>query len=1163
MNAALRFSFAFFCIAFQPLFAFSEAQPARQADRVIGAVDRRATTLLRGHVPVWVASARDEGATPADTPLRLTFVLSRSPELQTSFAQLLEDQQNPDSPSYHQWLTPQDVGERFGPTQHDVDALTAWLSSQGLTVLESAPSRVFVSVSGTASAVESALGTSFHTFNVNGRDRVSATVDPAIPSAFSAIVMSISGLSDPMIEPMHHVGGVMPMRSATKISSDLSGDLSSDLVAGQPLPELTSSTGSHYIAPGDFATIFDLKQVYNSGVNGAGQKVAIIGRSRVLASDVSSYESLAGLTTNLPNMIVPPTGVDPGVVTNGDEDEAILDVERVIGTAPGVQADLIVSGNSDGGIFTAAQYEVQSVVDPVMTISFGACEANAGPSSVNVWDTLFSQAASEGISVFVSAGDSAAAGCDTQFAAPPAYQFLSINYLCSSSYATCVGGTELVEGANAAQYWSSTNTNFSSALSYIPEGAWNEPVGDSTTPFVASGGGGGASIYVAKPSWQTGTGVPADKARDVPDMSFPSAGHDGYFVCDSQVVNCATGYFAVFAGTSAAAPSMAGVAALLNQKMSGAQGNLNPMLYRIAASSPSAFHDATPASSGVAGCSVQVASICNNSTPSAMSLIGGLAGYALTVGYDQATGLGSLDVANFLTAAAATSKSTLAATTLAVQVSAATITDAQSVTFTSVLTSKTAGTPTGTVQFYADDGAVGDSVSVVSGKAVSAPIPFPSAGSYLISAVYSGDATFAGTTSPGVQLTVTGLPSLTKVAVSNANIPVGTSQGFTVSVSPNSGFGVPTGTVRVTISGPNFSTTMTAPLSNGAVTTPAITFPTIGSYTVTASYGGDSSFSPSNSASLSVIVQRLASTVALITNGNEIGAAGGKIYIATISSTTVGSTITTPTGTIQLYANGAPIGTVIAVTSVIVNFPFVAFPTAGTYNVTAVYAGDPSYWLPSTSNGVSLTVDTTPASYKPTVSSPTLSIAAGSTSGNTDLVTVPGSLGYGGTVFLACSIAYNGTGSATSPPTCAFTSSNVSVSPSQPVPMTLLTINTTAARDVRAFGTKSKEVPRRGGRRGEVTAALCALLILMVPLRRTPWRALAVLLVFGAGFNMLSGCSSGGGSSTLTSTPTPTPTPPAPSTGTTAGSYTVSITATSNSPGVANPAPVTIALTVN
>ena len=1160
MNAALRCTFAFLCLAFQPVVAFSEAQPVRQADRVIAAADRRATTLLRGHVPAWVGSARDEGATSADTPLRLTFVLSRSPELQASFAQLLEDQQNPGSPNYHQWLSPQEVGERFGPTQHDVDALTAWLGSQGLTVLESAPSRVFVSVSGPASAVESALGTSFHTFNVNGQHRVSATVDPAIPSAFSAIVMSISGLSDPMIEPMYRVAGVMQMPASSKISGDMSSGLSSDLIAGQTVPELTASSGSHYIAPGDFATIFDLKQVYNGGISGLGQKVAIIGRSRVQASDVSSFESLTGLATNLLNTIVPPTGLDPGVVSTGDQDEAILDVERVIGTAAGVQADLIVSSNTGGGIFTAAQYEVQSVLDPVMTISFGACEANAGPSSVNLWDTLFSQAASEGISVFVSAGDSAAAGCDTQFAAPPAYQFRSINYICSSSYVTCVGGTEFADGANAALYWSSTNgVGLSSALGYIPEGAWNEPTGDSTTPFVVAGGGGGASIYVVKPTWQTGTGVPADNARDVPDMSFPSAGHDGYMVCDSQVVNCATGYIAVFGGTSAAAPSMAGVAALLNQKMGGAQGNLNPLLYRLAASSPNAFHDATPASSGVSGCSVQLPSVCNNSTPSATALTGGLAGYALTIGYDQATGLGSLDVANFLNAAVATSKSTLAPTALAVQESSATITNAQSVTFTAVLTSKTSGTPSGTVQFYADGSAVGDSVSVVSGKAVSASIPFPSAGSYLISAVYSGDSTFAGTTSPGVQLTVTGLPSVTKVAVSNPNIPVGTSQGFTVSVSPNSGFGTPTGMVRVTVSGPNFSTQITAPLSNGSVTTPAIAFPAIGSYTVVASYTGDSSFSPSNSASLSVTAQKDVSSVQLTGSSSQIGVGGGISSSVTLTRVTNASTTPAPTGTIQLYANGAAIGAPSGVPAtggqitIPVITPFETFSTAGTYNVTALYSGD-SYWQSSTSPVLSVTVVSTPASFMPAVSSSTLSMTAG-TSVNTETVSVASTLGYGGTVQLTCSVAFKGTGTADSPPTCSFSPNNLIVGPGL-LPSARMTIFTTGS----VASVTEPKIMLDGGWRGGI-AALCVVLMWAIPRQRRHWRALAVLILLGAGLNVLDGCSSGGSGVSTATTTTP-PSPPTPRT--TAGVYTVSITGTSVSPAgfPSSPAAI-ITLTVN
>ncbi len=101
--------------------------------------------------------------------------------------------------------------------------------------------------------------------------------------------------------------------------------------------------------------------------------------------------------------------------------------------------------------------------------------------------------------------------------------------------------------------------------------------------------------------------------------------------------------FIIFSGTSAAAPGMAGVAALLDQNSGAAQGNLNPQLYSLAASAPTAFHDVTVSSSGVSGCNANTASICNNSIPKA-SGSGTQAGFLVGTGYDEATGLGSLDV---------------------------------------------------------------------------------------------------------------------------------------------------------------------------------------------------------------------------------------------------------------------------------------------------------------------------------------------------------------------------------------------------------------------------------------------------------------------------------------------------------------------------------------
>jgi subtilase family serine protease len=319
---------------------------------------------------------------------------------------------------------------------------------------------------------------------------------------------------------------------------------------------------------------------------------------------------------------------------------------------------LVVATAASGGIEADAEYLVQTTPVPVqvMTISFGECESSAGPSGVAFWDTIFQQAAAEGISSFVSSGDAGASGCDTHGTTPPISPLPnSPNYICSSSYVTCVGGTEFNDTSIPSAYWSSSNgTNLLSALSYIPEGAWNEPLNSSLETEVDSSGGGVSSI-IATPSWQTGTGVPAANAgRYTPDIAFSSAGHDGYFACfaaagSSCVANSNGSYsFEYFYGTSAATPSMAGIAALLNQSQGAAQGNLNPQLYQMAVRVPAVFHDVTVATSGANSCNINTPSMCNNSIPSSTGLTGGQAGYLVTDGYDEVTGLGSLDVQVFI-----------------------------------------------------------------------------------------------------------------------------------------------------------------------------------------------------------------------------------------------------------------------------------------------------------------------------------------------------------------------------------------------------------------------------------------------------------------------------------------------------------------------------------
>jgi hypothetical protein len=649
--------------------------------------------------------------------------------------------------------------------------------------------------------------------------------------------------------------------------------------------------------------------------------------------------------------------------------------------------------------------------------------------------------------------------------------------------------------------------------------------------------------------------VPADNARDVPDVSFPSAYHDAYYGCyAANNGDCGSGGFEYFYGTSAATPSMAAITALLNQKTGGSQGNLNPLLYHLAASSPNVFHDATPATAYGAVCVTHSPSVCNNSTPGANGPSGGLAGFSLTTGYDQATGLGSLDVVNFLNAAAAVAKSNLASTALSIQGNATTISDTQTTTFTAVLTSMTAGTPTGTVQFYADGNALGAPVAVVSGMAVTAAVPFTAAGSYLISAVYSGDSAYASATAPGYALTVTGLSSTTVVTVSNTTIPVGTAQTLNVAVSAGSGTGTPTGVVRVSVSSATFSILFTVPLVNGIATTPSITFPAVGSYTISAGYHGDSVFSPSTVTGPSITVQRLPSVVQLSTAAPTIGMGGAVSYGVMLQGTVQSTTITlvpVPTGSAQLYSNGAALGAPFSLSTPTLLFPqspYNVFSNAGTYTITATFAGD-AYWAPSaTQVPVILTVLPTPATYNVQAAGKTLSFAAGTTSNlNSDPISVVSELGFVGTVTLSCSVAYAGAASPVVPPTCSIPNNSTMVTPGSSW-NTSVVISSTASGSSSTARSSERSSGLRADWRSVAEVSVCGLMLWVLPVRRRGWRALAMLIVFWVGTMGLSGC---GPHST---TPPVTP-------ATTAGSYTVTITPSTTAAGAAV-APVTISLTI-
>ncbi len=545
---------------------------------------------LRGNVHPLAVARYDAGAVAPGFPLEhMLLTLLPDAAQQDALNQLLDAQHNPESPYYHQWLTPEQYGERFGISDADAAQVVRWLQDHGMEVEEVTAARRSIVFSGSALQVESAFHTRIHTYQIGNEIHHANATDPEIPAALAQVVGGVVSLHDFHSEPMHNV-------------------------VRQTSPDF-SSGGSHYLAPADFATIYDLAPLYQQAINGSGQSVAIVARSNIKITDVRQFRTFFGLPANDPQIIV--NGADPGIWNSNEETEADLDVEWSGAVAKNATIKFVVSKstNSSDGVDLSAQYIVNHNLAPVMSTSFGLCEAYLGSSGNGFLNSLWQQAAAEGITVFVSSGDNGAAGCDSA-SASTATHGRGVNGLCSTPYSVCVGGTEFNDTSNPSLYWSTFNASGTqaSALSYIPEAVWNE---SGPGAGLWSSGGGASSVY-AKPSWQTGTGVPADGRRDVPDVSLSSAGHDGYLIYQE-------GGLYVVGGTSAASPSFAGVMALVVQHAAARQGNANTAFYSLAskqrAGGASVFHDITQG---------------NNSVP-------GQAGFNATVGYDQATGLGSID----------------------------------------------------------------------------------------------------------------------------------------------------------------------------------------------------------------------------------------------------------------------------------------------------------------------------------------------------------------------------------------------------------------------------------------------------------------------------------------------------------------------------------------
>ncbi len=1010
------------------------------ADRLVQPINENARVTLGGTVHPLANAKNDRGAAADGMRLnRLQIVLKRSDAQEAELKQLLSDMHTPGTENYHKWLTPDDFGKRFGPSDADVAKLTAWLQSHGFNVTKLNPGRQTLEFTGSAGQFRDTFKTQIHAYQVKGaagmETHYANATDPQIPAALAPVLGGFASLNNFRLKSYSHRLGTASFNPKTH----------------EAKPDWTVGNGTEFnlpLSPADFAVQYSIPSQAVAGTNdGTGQSIAVVNEANIDIALVNRFRTLFGLPANPPQVII--DGNDPGIdgINNADGEngatgEAYLDVEWAGAVAPGATVNLVIGADTEleNGLAFGAERAVYSNISPVISLSFGNCEAALGAGNA-FWQQLWEQAAAQGITVAVSTGDSGSAGCDGSGQAFAVYG-QEVSGIASTPYNVAVGGTDFyytnyAGGATAlytansalntevSGYWNLTPSNSAPIVSLkkpVPEQPWNDSqygkdifsyYGDNGNTTIAGGGGGASNCAVgvqdsngnytsctsgyAKPSWQSGTGVPADRVRDIPDLSlFASNGSNNtYFTTCSTDGDCepvSSGDVQVTGegGTSASTPSFAGVMALVNQKY-GRQGQAGFVLYPLAAQYPAVFNDVQVGTNSVP-CNLETVydgsgngyapndcitvsnELTGNDATYGTSTEGEIglsstAAYNAGTGYDLASGLGTLNVTNLL---ADWNKVTFKTTTVTLTPSVTTFTHGTSVMISGNVTGT--GTPTGDVALVTDSTEPvqqGQTYFTLTNGAYSDSVSFLPGGTYNIWGTYGGDSANAASSSIAnkVQVTVapeasktslylySGYTSLGSIVSTPSSVPYGTQVLLSGQAGPSSGAAhdtTPTGSVVFKDSG----TTIDTAVVNAEGDAEFYSNLAPGSHSITAAYSGDNSYNASTSTATALTVVKDTPTFNVVisnqnsNSGTTYGPQQTYLIISFENSNSSSQNALAPTGTVTV--TGAPSGTLTGTltpgvdpfTNATVGSVTLALPsgtTSGTLDLTFAYAGDSNY----------------------------------------------------------------------------------------------------------------------------------------------------------------------------------------------------------------------------
>jgi subtilase family serine protease len=948
------------------------AQRTKPQTRITAQIDNlRRSTVVGSRAPQ-ATLANDLGAVDPTLQLQgITLVFSPSPAQKTAIDALAAAQQNPASPQYHRWLKPEQFAAKFGMADTDIATVSSWLERQGFVVGSVSRSRNRLTFSGSAGMVAAAFGGPLHNYKGKGEtsSHMAPSADLSIPAALGSVIQSIGNLSS--FRP--HSNAVLPTK-------------------GRPQPQYTA--GGYqvaYLVPPDVATIYNVNPAYGAGYDGSGQTIAVIGQSEVVPQDLANFQTALGVTGR-PQSLNLISGTGDSAIVAGDDIESDLDLEYASAMAPGAAVSLYYVGNSGYyNAFDAIVYVVDHDLAEIISVSYAVCEPNIGSAGMAAFDLTLEQAAVQGQTVVVAAGDNGSISCNENMWNPVAVKEApTVDFPASSPWVVGLGGTQipvadLGDPVNTT-YWATSPDSdvLSSALSYIPEQTWND------FGLGQSGGGGGTSIYEPQPLWQAGVpGIPATGFRLVPDISLISSDmQPGYLICTSDTIfqtatGCTQGFFdaqgihpQILGGTSVAAPIFAGLVAVLNQAKgytASGQGLINPTLYSLAsvpATYASAFHDITDGNN--ACWNVPFCGTGPQNTD-----------YASGVGYDEASGLGSIDFAALLAAWPMNSETPSIATATILGVSSQNMQYGMPLTLTAMVSGGT-----GAVSFFSNGKLLGPA-TLTSGMATFIPAPdLLQPGANIITATYDGDTGFEPSTSAGTIVTVTKGSTTTVFTASSTTPAFGSSVTFTVAVTTNGIPMVSTGFVQYWNDGQALGASIVGDPPYGTTTFSVSTLP-FGANPITVSFQGNADYTTSTSAVTIVNVGPPTTTTTLAaspsspTFGNPVS----------LTATVLATGVAVPSGAVTFFNGGLSIGVGI-VSNGVATISLSSLP-AGNNSITVNYGGTSTY---AVSTSAALVVTVMPAPTTTTLNSSTSTVTFGGPVTLAATVSVGSSAASGGAV---------------------------------------------------------------------------------------------------------------------------------------------------------------------